>query len=100
MNYREAFHRNFNSFMTEAFTYRNQSIDLLCKLPTNCLSVFDHFVGLAAKGLKLIMLNVLRPTDLVSLVLVLFISKGFSSAVAECFNICFGPVFQPESVTR
>ena len=51
MNYREAFHRNFNSFMTEAFTYRNQSIDLLCKLPTNCLSVFDHFVGLALKGL-------------------------------------------------
>ena len=23
-----------------------------CKLPTNCLSVFDHFVGLALKGLK------------------------------------------------
>ena len=26
----------------------NQFID---KLPTNCLSVFDHFVGLALKGL-------------------------------------------------
>ena len=24
------------------------------KLPTNCLCVFDHFVGLALKGLKLI----------------------------------------------
>ena len=24
------------------------------KLPTNCLSVFDHFVGLALKGLMLI----------------------------------------------
>ena len=23
------------------------------KLPTNCLSVFDHFVGLALKGLKI-----------------------------------------------
>ena len=23
------------------------------KLPTNCLSVFDHFVGLALKGLKM-----------------------------------------------
>ena len=22
------------------------------KLPTNCLSVFDHFLGLALKGLK------------------------------------------------
>ena len=25
---------------------------LVCKMPTNCLSVFDHFVGLALKGLK------------------------------------------------
>ena len=24
-------------------------------LPTNCLSVFDHFVGLALKGLNLIL---------------------------------------------
>ena len=24
------------------------------KLPTNCLSVFDHFVGLAFKGLKVL----------------------------------------------
>ena len=23
------------------------------KLPTNCLSVFDHFLGLALKGLRL-----------------------------------------------
>ena len=26
------------------------------KLPTNCLSVFDHFVGLTLKGLKVIKL--------------------------------------------
>ena len=24
----------------------------ICNLPTNCWSVFDHFVGLALKGLK------------------------------------------------
>ena len=23
-----------------------------CKLPTNCLSVFDHFVGFAVKGYR------------------------------------------------
>ena len=52
-------------------SYRNQSIDLQSKSmywflydnglrhkrvkhqPTNCLSVFDHFVGLALKGLKI-----------------------------------------------
>ena len=27
------------------------SLTLFSKLPTNCLSVFDHFVGLALKGL-------------------------------------------------
>ena len=26
-------------------------------LPTNCLSVFDHFVGLALKGLKELYIN-------------------------------------------
>ena len=29
------------------------------RLPTNCLSVFDHFVGLALKGLKFI--NWIKP---------------------------------------
>ena len=27
------------------------------KLPTNCLSVFDHFVGLALKGLKVMIVD-------------------------------------------
>ena len=34
------------------------------KLPTNCLSVFDHFVGLALKGLKVSLIEMkgkLRP---------------------------------------
>ena len=36
---------------------------LLCQvwkscLPTNCLSVFDHFVGLALNGLKAILISV------------------------------------------
>ena len=30
----------------------NTSKYQVSKLPTNCLSVFDHFVGLALKGLK------------------------------------------------
>ena len=32
-------------------TIHRQIVDEL--LPTNCLSVFDHFMGLALKGLKL-----------------------------------------------
>ena len=28
-----------------------------CQQPTNCLSIFDHFVGLALKGLSLTLVN-------------------------------------------
>ena len=29
--------------------------------PTNCLSVFDHFVGLALKDLKTLLFHVVEP---------------------------------------
>ena len=32
--------------------WSNTPKQLVGNLPTNCLSVFDHFVGLALKGLK------------------------------------------------
>ena len=35
------------------------------KLPTNCLSVFDHFMGLACKGLSCLRLMA-KPTELLS----------------------------------
>ena len=34
-------------------TKANLSAESTSKLPTNCLSVFEHFVGLALKGLIL-----------------------------------------------
>ena len=43
----EAQYKNFNPLSTNP-----------TNLPTNCLSVFDHFVGLALKGLKVM----LRPS--------------------------------------
>ena len=33
--------------------FSNTLTQVVGKLPTNCLSVFDHFVGLALKGLGL-----------------------------------------------
>ena len=33
-------------------TIRRHFADKMFELPTNCLSAFDHFVGLALKGLK------------------------------------------------
>ena len=46
---------NFNDTHTEKkFLWKNyicvkRTFSIFCKLPTNCLSVFDHFVGLALK---------------------------------------------------
>ena len=34
------------------------------KLPTNCLSVFDHFVGLALKGLRHFQMIKMSKTDI------------------------------------
>ena len=39
-----------NAKLTKWSNILKQFVD---KLPTNCLSVFDHFVGLALKGLRL-----------------------------------------------
>ena len=40
-----------NSFVEEV-TFKRQFHKMVGKLPTNCLSVIGHFVGLALKGLK------------------------------------------------
>ena len=50
--------KNLQLLATEIFKFTNPTKwtntlkQFVGKLPTNCLSVFDHFVGLALKGLK------------------------------------------------
>ena len=41
----------FNPLSLNPNTGPNTVKQFVGKLPTNCLSVFDHFVGLALKGL-------------------------------------------------
>ena len=43
----------FNPLSTNFTNWSNTLKQFIGKLPTNCLSVFDHFVGLALKGLRL-----------------------------------------------
>ena len=43
---------SFNPLGTNFTKWSNTLKQFVGKLPTNCLSVFDHFVGLALKGLK------------------------------------------------
>ena len=46
------FLRIFNPFNANFTKWSNTLIQFVGNLPTNCLSVFDRFVGLALKGLK------------------------------------------------
>ena len=42
----------FNTLSANPTKWSNTLKQFVGKLPTNCLSVFDHFVKLALKGLK------------------------------------------------
>ena len=44
----------FNPLSANPTKWSNTLQQFVVKLPTNCLSVFDHFVNLALKGLKFI----------------------------------------------
>ena len=46
---KKQFHINHASYLKSKIYIYNHKV---VKHPTNCLSVFDHFVGLALKGLK------------------------------------------------
>ena len=43
--------QQFLNHLSANFTKLPNTQTILGKLPMNCLSVFDHFVGLALKGL-------------------------------------------------
>ena len=42
----------FNPLSAKSIKWSNTLKQIVGKLPTTCLSVFDHFSGLALKGLK------------------------------------------------
>ena len=44
--------QEFNPLNANPKKWSNTLKQFVGKLPTNCLSVFDHFVGLALKGLS------------------------------------------------
>ena len=43
---------SFNPLSANLTKWSNTLKQFVCNLPTNCLSVFDHFVILALKGLR------------------------------------------------
>ena len=49
----EIYTQNFNLLSANITKWSNTLKKFVGKFPTNCLSVFDHFVGLALKGLKI-----------------------------------------------
>ena len=45
-------HKGLNPLSANFTKWSNTLKQFVGNLPTNCLSVFEHFVGLALKGLK------------------------------------------------
>ena len=50
--------KDVNPLSANPTKWSNTLKQFVGKLPTNCLNVFDHFVGLALKGLNLPMKKV------------------------------------------
>ena len=48
----------FNPFSANFTKWSNTLKQFVVNLPTNCLSMFDHFLRLALKGLKLVFLEI------------------------------------------
>ena len=46
------FETDINPLSANIRKWSNTLKQFVCTLPTNCLSVFDHFVGFALKGLR------------------------------------------------
>ena len=64
-------------------------------IPTNCLSVFDHFVGLALKGLKICPVlvkkdasNLFRNVPLEHYLLNLIRLLSYTTAINHCHHKC------------
>ena len=49
---------NFSTLSANPTKWSNTLKQFVGKLPANCLSVFDHFVGFALKGLVLFLVDV------------------------------------------
>ena len=49
---------SFNPLSANPTKWSNTLKQFVGNLPTNCLSVFDHFVGLALKGLRKLFLTI------------------------------------------
>ena len=65
-----------------------------CKLPTNCLSVFDHFVGFALKGLKKTFIGKMANPAILCTFEILWSNFALKSRNVETYQEFFKPFFQ------
>ena len=84
---------SFNPLSANFTKWSNTLKQFVGKLPTNCLSVFDHFVGLALKGLKRI--DIEYYASAFHLIEVIFSWNSFSLVVMtkQSCKICVCGIF-------
>ena len=75
-----------NPLSTNFTTWSNTLKQFVGKLPTNCLSVFDHFVGLTLKGLSLICYRIVCTCEKFQgdFILEKFVSSDFTIKTEFC----------------
>ena len=75
-----------NPLSTNFTTWSNTIKQFVGKLPTNCLSVFDHFVGLTLKGLSLICYRIVCTCEKFQgdFILEKFVSSDFTIKTEFC----------------
>ena len=113
--FKERFYNIFLSFTTWCYPFKHQPHKMVKKAqticrqqPTNCLSVFDPFVGLVFKGLSYFRPILFMFLDVDSsfltnwfsveysflILLTLFMPKFLMNRFLECYWICFPFIFQ------
>ena len=79
----------FNPLSANPTKWSNTPKQFVGNLPTNCLSVFDHFVILALKGLRNKLINYQKPTRSRKVIAASFIKKKEKSSVTISIHLLY-----------
>ena len=77
---------SFNPLIANPIKWPNTLKQFVGNLPTNCLSVFGHFVNLALKGLMLLFVKPYIHKSYIHKLFVLFTSKLILKQIQELFT--------------
>ena len=81
------FDQTINPLCINPTKWLNTLKQFVGNLPTNCFSVFDHFVKLALKGLKSDIRNIINIRSFITLIFFFFFGGGGRLRCVKCVQI-------------